>query len=719
METVKDYFYFVNLYSGVLADKNATIYPMFDRAIGMRSSRFAVSLWFLYLVSATAIGGPNIDHNRAVNAENEPHNWLLHGRTYNEQRFSPLKQINDDSIGKLGLDWFFETNLTRGHEASPIVVDGVMYLTTPWSRVIALDARNGTMRWQYDPGVPGKKAYDACCDVVNRGVAVWKERVYVGTIDGRLIALDAKTGAVVWDVVTIDPAKPYTITGAPRVIQDKVLIGNGGAELGVRGYLTAYDAATGKRLWRFYSVPGDPAKPFESEALKQAVSTWKGGQWWKIGGGGTMWDSMAYDPDAHLVYVGTGNGSPWNRWIRSPGGGDNLYLSSIVALDPDTGNMRWYFQTTPGDTWDFTATQHMILADIVIDKVPRKVIMQAPKNGFFYVLDRITGEFISGAAYIPVTWADGLDDQGRPIENASRLYRDAPRRVTPTPVGAHNWEPMTFSPDTGLAYIPTKVLSSVYAQDEDFVYSPEQKDAWGVDLGVDERTPEEEQTGEPPGFYITAWNPVLQSSSWRAEVPGPPGGLLSTAGNLVLGGHAEGDFNAYAADTGNLLWSYFTERGILAPPISYAIDGKQFIAILTGWGGASGLGRGSTNPQVRNRESARLLVFSLDGGTPLPEQFEIEMEPPELPAVTASAETVAEGKRLFADYCSRCHAFSKGGAISNLIDMPGASHAGFQQIVRDGLWESVGMIGFGKMLTDQQIEAIHQYIIAAANESAR
>ena len=327
-------------------------------------------------------------------SENNSQEWLSHGRTYDEQRFSELNQVNTENIDRLGIEWFADLDSNRGHEATPIVSDGVMFSTGAWSVVYAHNALNGELLWKFDPKVPKEKAYFVCCDVVNRGVAIWEGKIFVGTLDGRLIALNAQTGAVIWEKMTVNDSKPYSITGAPRIIKDKVIIGNGGADFGVRGYVSAYDTDDGEMAWRFYTVPGNPDEGFENSAMEMASKTWKGAKWWEYGGGGTVWDSMAYDPDLDLLYIGTGNASPWNYKIRSPGGGDNLFVSSIVALKPETGEYVWHYQTTPGDNWDYTATQHIILADITIKGEARKVLMQAPKNGFFYVIDRTNGELL-------------------------------------------------------------------------------------------------------------------------------------------------------------------------------------------------------------------------------------------------------------------------------------------------------------------------------------
>lgn len=396
-----------------------------------------VTLLLAVFGSAAQVDVAQVDGPRIMAADTEPGNWMSHGRTYDEQRYSPLDSINTQNVAQLGMAWTTKLDIDSGTEATPLVVDGVMYTTGAFSIVYALNAATGDMLWKYDPKVPAENLGQGCCGPVNRGVALWQGKVYVGSFDGRLIALDAVTGQPVWSVDTIiNRSKSYTITGAPRIVKGKVLIGNGGAEFGVRGYVTAYDAETGKQVWRFYTVPGDPALPAETPALARAMKTWDGDGWVKWGGGGTVWDSMAYDPQLDLLYVGTGNGSPWNYQFRSNGKGDNLYVSSILALRPDTGEYVWHYQVTPQDQWDFTATQHMILADIKIDGRVRKVIMQAPKNGFFYVLDRASGALLSANNFVPVNWASGIDLQtGRPIFTGAADYAKEPKVVQPSFLG--------------------------------------------------------------------------------------------------------------------------------------------------------------------------------------------------------------------------------------------------------------------------------------------
>ena len=536
---------------------------------------------------AAAAKPADVDGARIIQADQEPENWLSHGRTYNEQRFSPLKAINDKNVNQVALAWYYSLDTRRGQEATPLVVDGVMYFTTAWSKVISLDAASGVRRWEYDPKVPPEWAVNACCDVVNRGVAAWKGKVFVGTLDGRLIALDTATGKPVWETLTIDPKMRYAITGAPRVVKGKVIIGNGGAEMGVRGYVSAYDAETGNLVWRFYTVPGDPSKPFESPFLEKAAKTWSG-EWWKNGGGGTVWDAMAYDPQLDLLYIGSGNADPWARRIRNARAQDNLLASSIIALRPDTGEYVWHYQENPGDEWDYDSAEQIILADLRIDGQLRQVLLHAPKNGFFYVLDRATGKLLSAKPFTRVTWATGIDLQtGRPIESPEAQYEgsDKPSVVSPGPGGAHSWQPASYSPDTGLVYFPVLEAGFAYKSAEHFSHNTL---AWNTGIDpVAAGLPQEPNIkkailGSIKG-HLTAWDPVKQIEVWRADRPGPlNGGVLSTAGNLVFEGTGNGQFEAFRANTGEKIWSASTQSGITAGPISYTVNGEQYIAILVG-----------------------------------------------------------------------------------------------------------------------------------------
>ena len=661
----------------------------------------------------------SINGERIEAADKEPGNWLAHGRTYDEQRHSPLTGISDENVGDLGLAWYWDTGTTRGLEATPIVVDGVMYTTGSWSMVWAHDAKTGELLWEYDPQVPRDWGKYACCDVVNRGVAAWEGRIYVGTIDGRLVALDAATGEVAWDILTIDKERPYTITGAPRIVKGKVVIGNGGGEYGVRGYVTAYDAVTGEQQWRFYTVPGNPAEPFEDEAMKLAAGTWRGGEWWKVGGGGTAWDSFAYDPELNLLYVGVGNGSPWNRYIRSPGGGDNLFLSSIVALNPDDGSYVWHYQTTPGDTWDYTATQHMILADIELEGETRKVIMQAPKNGFFYVLDRATGEFLSAEAYVPVNWATHIDPEtGRPVENPDAHYANDTKRIRPAPYGGHNWHPMAYNQQTGLVYIPVLDLPFKYGQDNGFKFNPGE---WNTGVDFDETIP----SADPDVIvadlqdvkgHLTAWDPVEQKPVWSIQhAMSWNGGLLSTAGNLVFQGRADGAFAAYTADTGELLWEFPAGIGIIAAPVTYTVDGEQYVAVMAGWGGAYGLASGVPRHRNNMLEEGRLMAFKVGGQAELPATQVTQIKLPEPPDLEYTAEHVASGASLYARNCSVCHG---GGVVSSgsLPDLKYASptvHAAWDGIVLGGAYVSKGMPKFDHVLTAEDSHALHAYVVEA------
>ena len=658
-----------------------------------------------------------LSEERLVNADTDRANWLAHGRTYDEQRFSPLDQINTETLKDLELAWFFDTDSTRGLEATPIVVDGTMFTSGTWSVVFANDAKTGELKWKFDPEVPREWGYWACCDVVNRGVAVFEDKVYVGTIDGRLIALNADTGTVEWETLTIDPKKPYTITGAPRVVKGKVIIGNGGAELGVRGYITAYDARTGKEAWRFYTVPGNPEEPFEHPEMEEAAKTWRGGEWWKVGGGGTVWDAMAYDPELNLLYVGVGNGAPWSRYTRSPGGGDNLYLASILAINPDTAELKWHYQTTPGDNWDYTAVQQMILADIEINGVERQVIMQAPKNGFFYVLDRATGEFLSAETYVPITWATHVDPEtGKPVEDPSAHYLDGTKVVSPGPAGGHNWHPMTYNPNTGLVYIPTVKNRMAYTQEQDFEHDPE---IWNT--GIDFRPNNNlEDDGYEQITEVLAWDPVAQEARWKHTHPhGAASGLLATASNLVFQSGADCEFSAYDAVSGDKLWSKQTQMGSIAAPISYEIDGEQYIAFASGWGGSAGLYGITPCADGKRANTGRILAYKLGGTAKLPPAADPTPIFPPPARLEVAQEVLDEGELLYTRVCGFCHSLAAepGGVLPNLAHISPDSHAAWDAIVIGGAKRNTGMISFANILTVEQAQAIRAHVIRVANDN--
>ncbi|MCO4830124.1 MAG: PQQ-dependent dehydrogenase, methanol/ethanol family [Gammaproteobacteria bacterium] len=673
-----------------------------------------------------------IDDARIIAADDEPGNWLSFGRNYGETRFSPLTQINRETVSELGLAWFKDMGTNRALEATPIVVDGIMFFTTSWSRVYAVDARTGETRWSYDPKVPGEWARWACCDVVNRGVAVYEGRVYVGSLDGHLIALDAGTGAEIWKIDTlVDRDKPYTITGAPRVANGKVYIGNGGAEYGVRGYVTAYDAASGEQVWRFYTVPGDPNLPFESPEMEMAAETWKGGEWWKIGGGGTVWNSIVYDPDFNQLYIGVGNGSPWTRVIRSPGGGDNLFLSSIVALDADTGEMNWYYQTTPGDNWDYTAVQDMALAELEIEGEPRKVLLQAPKNGFFYVLDRSDGKLLAANPYATVTWATHVDlETGRPVENPDLDYSEKGKWVLPGPLGAHNWQAMSVDEAAGLVYIPAQdnplFFDMASEWKETGVYKHKPK-GWntGLEFGRLAQVILDNIAEQPtPKGYLKAFDPLTGEDQWVVEIPHYwNGGVLGTEGGLVFQGNALGMFTAYDKATGEVLWEFNTYTSMLAPPITFELDGVQYVSVLTGTGGGDLFG-GEPLPPVAEHASltysneGRLLVFKVGGEAALPAPTIRDRSIPERDIKGIDAVSIARGEIAYNENCAVCHGFlvRSGGAIADLRRVNDETLAIWDQIVIDGLYSARGMAGFGDVLTRDQSGDVMNYVLARAEE---
>ncbi len=687
------------------------------------------------VLSTSSLTAQPSDYGAAVNADRlssasaEPEVWMSYGRTYDEQRYSPLTQINRETLDQVGLAWYADMTTSRGQEATPIVVDGALYVSTSWSNVWAFDARTGDLLWEHDPNVDRATGFKACCDVVNRGVAVWEGKVFVGTLDGRLIALDSKTGDKLWETQTVDPDLNYTITGAPRVIKGNVIIGNGGAEYGVRGYVTAYDAETGEQNWRFYTVPGNPAEEFEQPELFDAASTWTG-QWWTLGGGGTVWDAMAYDVELDLLYIGVGNGSPWNQSLRSPGGGDNLFLTSIVALDPDDGSYRWHYQTTPGETWDYTATQHIMLADLEIEGEERRVVMQAPKNGFFYVLDAATGQLISAENYVPVNWATHIDlETGRPVENPDARYdlTGTPFIASPSALGGHNWYPMSFSQNTNLVYIPITENYMGYIADNEFVVNDS---GWntGIDLGrgfgLVRSTP-----GLPDqGTFLQAWDPVAQEEVWRVkhEVENGPAGVLSTAAGLVFQGNRSGEFVAYDDETGERVWSTLTQAGVMAAPSTYEIDGQQHIALLVGSPALPSEGPGAAaSTTLASSNNSRLLVYRIGGETELP-RIPVETETDvdfEIPQTDAPNEVIAAGETAYNRTCAVCH--GNDGISLRPDTYPDlrrssrmVSETDWSSVVLEGELQDNGMISFANVLGDGEAEAIRAYIISRANTDA-
>ncbi len=662
-----------------------------------------------------------IDNNYLVNADDTPENWVTYGKNYSEDRFSSLDKINRENVSRLGLAWNINLGTTSGIEATPLVVDGIMFLTGPWSKVYAINVRTGKKIWTYDPEVPGHYGAKGCCGVVNRGLAMYKGQLFLGTYDGRLISLDASTGQPHWDQLTIDTTKYYTITGAPRVVKGKVIIGNGGAEFGVRGYITAYDAITGEQAWRFYTVPGDPSKPFESKAMEMAAKTWSG-EWWKYGGGGTAWDAMAFDPELNLFYVGTGNGSPWDRFLRSNGKGDNLFLSSIIAINPDNGEYVWHYQTTPGDSWDYTATQQLILTDLEIGGKNRKVIMQAPKNGFFYILDRATGELLSAKPYTYMNWATHVDMlTGRPVETDFSRYREKNTVLSPGPNGGHNWHPMAYNSMTGLVYIPAHVNHHIYGYNASWTFKEGGKAIStlvdGLEILEDASSPENMHTG-----HLMAWNPKTQKVAWQISHEGfnkyqgvVNGGVLTTAGGLVFQGTADGRFIAYDASNGTKLWGHELGGGAIAPPVTYTVDGVQYVSIAVGWGG------GPPAKWERFTDDiypGTIFSFALDSTQTFAARGIgrrtklIELE------VTATQDQISNGKKLYSDNCLRCHGpiGTNGGSVPSLLYSLENTFAMIDYIVLKGAFLSKGMPSFSGHLNSEEVSDIKNYILYSAAE---
>ncbi|GMQ83025.1 MAG: hypothetical protein BMS9Abin05_2497 [Rhodothermia bacterium] len=660
-----------------------------------------------------------VDTDRLLNADNELENWMSLGRDFQQQHYSPADQINVENVSDLGLAWEYDARTPRGRvnrglEAVPIVVDGIMYTSGAWSIVYALDARTGDEIWTYDPEVDGAFARAECCDIVNRGVQVWKGRVYVATFDGYLVALDARSGLVLWRVDTlIDRTRGYSITGAPQIAGNVIVIGNGGADFGVRGYITAYDLTTGGEEWRFFTVPGDPENGYEHRELEMAAETWDPDSDWESGGGGTVWGQFAYDPYLNLLYVGTGNSTPYPIWFRSPSGGDNLFLASILAINPDTGALVWYYQTTPGEMWDYTVTQNLVLADLEIDGSSRQVLMVAPKNGFLYVLDRQTGELLTADNFVRVTWATHIDmDSGRPVLTEQGNYQDEPKWVYPWDIGAHSWQQMSYSPQTELVYIPAIDAGMLYTSFDEYSFQPGE---WNVGIYYLADSLKSE--------LLIARDPVTQEEIWSVELQGVGnGGVLSTGGNLVFQGNANGNFVAYRADTGKILHQIPTGTGIMAAPITYVIDGEQYVAVMAGFGGALLDYFVKENAAATYENFGRILAFKLSGTDVAlpPERVIPDISEPPIRSVTA--ESIQKGGQLYGEFCAVCHGGIGGERMSlfpSLIRMASSTHELFNQILLEGLYEPNGMANWSDILMEEDAEAIHDYLVSEQESAWR
>jgi quinohemoprotein ethanol dehydrogenase len=673
----------------------------------------------------------NVTRERLLAADEEPGQWLTGGRDWRQSYYSPLTDINADNVSELGYAWGYDLDFTSTLESTPLVVDGIMFTTGNAGYTYALDAASGELVWKFEPAIdPKADPEGAGYGKVNRGLSVADGKVFVAVVDGWLYALDAGNGEVVWKVDTLeDDSRAYSSTGATYIAGDKVIIGNAGAEYDARGYFTAYDVETGKQAWRFFTVPGHPEKGYEHPELEMAAKTWSRESRYDVGLGGTVWDGMAYDPELNLLYVGTGNGTPWDRNIRSPGGGDNLFLSTILAINPDNGRLVWHYQTTPADSWDFTATQKMILADLMIDGRERKTIMQAPKNGFFYVLDRETGELISAEPYAAMNWASHVDmETGRPVETGLGDYSKEAQLVIPAPVGAHQWQPMSYNPMTGLVYIPAQEIAAVYAPTPDnFEYQPKQIN-WGVTQSLvqpDGRLPigalpegmELDQPLPLPKMFVRAWDPIQKRVAWEVEQIGDttssffvrrPGGLMSTASGLVFQGHIDGHFRVFDGRTGAQLRDIDVGTSILAAPMTYRIDGEQYVSVMAGVGALAGYA------DYRYGNKGRIVTFRLGGGdvpqrTPIPPgnpgTDEVVLPPAGTP------EQVAAGRALYERNCAMCHSSGRAPDLSRIST---ATHAEFPDIVLKGTREVLGMPGFAGTLSEEDVQALHAFAIDAA-----
>ena len=671
-------------------------------------------------------GGSGITHARMVNADAEPGQWGSYSRTWDEQRYSPLDQINDTNVQRLGLAWYDDLDTYRGVQATPLVIDGVLYNESIYNVVTAYDGKTGRKLWTYDPKVEKVWARWACCGPSSRGIAAWGDKIIIAALDGRLIAIDRRTGAEIWTTHTFDAEKaPYSITGAPRVYDGKIVIGNGGADYGSRGFVAAFDAETGKKIWKFYIVPTDPAKGPDGEAsdsaMKIAQPTWHG-KFWEAGGGGNAWDSFAYDPALNTVYIGTGNGAPHMWHHRSEGKGDNLFLCSLVAVDASTGKYKWHYQMVPEEDWDYTCTQPIVLADMKIGGKSRKVAMQAPKNGFFYVIDRTNGKLISAKSYVSVnTWASHIDMKtGRPVLMPGAHNTTTPHIMNPSWLAAHTWHPMSYSPKTGLVYLSAQEQGSIYARAEDgkYQYTPGPgRSNSGQDFASQPelRKKLQEEINRTEKGYLLAWDPKTQTEAWRVPYPHPgSGGVLTTAGNLLVQPTINKTVAIYRADNGRKLWEMNVDQAGVAGAITYMIDGEQYIALNAGWGGSPVYNLTKDGPF--RFATAKLLVFKLDAkGVTLP-PMKAEAEEAWLPTERVPGDVAQRGAALYAESCNRCHGDNAIGGVKDLRKMSKQSHDAFLDIVLKGTREDKGMPGFAGQISEAQARDIHGYLITRAQD---
>ncbi len=680
-----------------------------------------------------------VDAARLANIDKEPGAWLTTGRDGGKTHYSPLDTINRDTAKKLGFAWEYKTGTNRGMQATPVVVDGVMYTSGVAGRVYALDAATGKLLWQFEPPLKLKNARGSCCDIVNRGVAVWQGKVYVGSFEGVLYALDAKDGSVRWQVDTIAHDRAYSVTGAPQIAGKVVVIGNGGAEFDSRGYVSAYDLETGEMKWRFYTVPGDPSKPQANKALDMAVKTWDPKSRWEQGLGGNAWDGFAYDPKTNLVYFGTANGAPWNSAQRSPKGGDNLFVASILALNADNGEYVWHYQQTPGERWDYDATPQLMLTTLKWGDKDRDVLMQASKNGFFYVHDRATGELLAADKFVDANWALGIDPKtGRVIENpASDYTKGKPVIVFPSGVGGHNFNPMSMSKKTGLVYIPSVHSGMAMMQAPEVPHSQERMAsgvilAFATQLLVPEAIPPALRSVTDPAYLKTvpsldmhtslkAWDPVARKVVWEHKYPNfmDHGGVLSTAGGIVVQGSIDGNLRVFNDESGELIKEINTGSPLIAAPATYTVNGVQYIAVLAGTGGGGWNFWMPGNVAAERGNDNRILVFRLDGDeTPVPSALPAVLPIPEPPAQAGTPQDIAAGAALFGRNCTGCHSNADRAPVPDLRKSGMIREAvAFQSVVRGGALEKRGMPSWDDLLTEAQVEQIRAHLVAVARDA--